>query len=213
MRRVRILVLAALAGVLLVPSVASPARADAPVPRVQLLRGGALVDPGSEVRAGARVTLAVSGFAPDVRVSFTVGTVPLAPSVRTSAAGSGEIEVAIPPTLGSSVYVLAARGGLGSAAFVFYVVNPPAAATPTPPPPPTPTGTPTGTPSGTPPAGPGTGTGASGGDDLATTGVSLVPLLGLAGAALVLGLALTAVGRRRPGGRHRAASVDPRGAS
>lgn len=209
MRRVRTIALAVAAVALLVPLVAAPARADAPVPTVQLLRGGVLVDPGSEVRAGAKVTVAVSGFAPDVRVWFTVGTAPLAQSVRTSTAGSGVVDVTIPPTLGSSVYVLAARGGLGSAAFVFYVYNPPAAVTPTPTP--TVTATPVPSPSVS-PAGPGTG--ASGGDDLATTGASLVPLAGAAGLALVVGLVLLLAGRRRREGRHsRGPVAEPGGAS
>ncbi|MFN8028504.1 MAG: hypothetical protein U0W40_19735 [Acidimicrobiia bacterium] len=205
MRRICAVILAVVLGALVGLIGAAPAAADASVPTVLLLRGQELVAPGSEVRAGAELTVAVSGFAPDVRVSFVVGTTPLQQTIVTSASGSGSVAVTIPRQLGSSVYVLAASGGLTSASFVFYVYNPPAATRPTPTPVPTrapeasPTPVPT-EPAATVAAVPGTG--ASGGDDLATTGASLVPLGLAAGSALAVGLVLVVAGRRRPRGRH-----------
>ena len=190
------LVAGALAGALTL--VTAPAAAEEGPPRVLLSRTGVLVPPGSEVTAGSSVVIAVSGFPAEVRVSLTLGTWPVPQSFVTSASGSGSVDTVVPATLASSVYVLAASGGNQSAAFVFYVYNPPKVG---------PTPTPTPTPSSVVVVAPrvvlagDAGTAASAGS-LPVTGVSLLPLLVTAGVSLLGGLVLVLAGRRRPTGRH-----------
>lgn len=189
------------------------------VPRVWLATiGGALVPPGSQLRAGQSVRIVLDGFPANTLVSFTVGTTPLPVAVVTGATGGAMVPIEVPDSLRSSVYLLAASGGKRSAAFVFYVYNPPA---------PTPASTSPGTAvapvTATPPspvvvassggvavAVTSNGTvgvrrglrSATSGASLPITGGNPVELVLTAALAFGVGSTLLVAGRRRPAGRH-----------
>jgi hypothetical protein len=169
---------------------------------------GSLVPPGSQLRIGEQVTINALGYPATSTVRFTLAGQALPQTITTNASGSGTAPLVVSSALPSAVYQLVGQANLRNAAFVFYVYNPPPAATPGP------TATaPVGAGSGS--AGgstsgstggsagiPSTGGGATG--DLAATGSDTAPLMAWGGLALGVGAGLVSIGGspRASGGRH-----------